>query len=313
MAKRNPVLFNTPPGRFIGGSLYRGSTHDAKGVLRVFKNGPNAGQPRVDFSVGIAIPKTKGHWAEEPGWGQTIWAEGHAAWPGGQTQLRDFAWKVQDGDSTEMNGAMKRNCDREGYPGNWILWFGTTSLAAQPKRIPFATAIGSPPQWNDTPDFCLPGDIIEVRGSVVGNEAESPGVYLNPEAVCMRGYHEDGRITSSFVDLATAGFGAAPLPAGASTAPVGNALPPAAPPAPGASPSTPAAPPAPASPVPAPAAPPAPVTTPVTPNAAILGAPAPVTVPPAPAVRMLKNGGVYDDWIKAGWTDDSLRQAGHID
>lgn len=318
MAKRTPVPFNTPPGRFIGGSLYQGSTKDDKGIAKVYKSGANAGQPRTDYSVGIAIKKTKAHWAEEPGWGQAIWAEGHAAWPAGQAQHPSFAWKIIDGDSTIPNKKMKRPCDQEGYAGHWIIWFGGTT----PPKL--AVAIGTEPQWNDTPNFCMPGDIIEVKGSVVGNESsDTAGVYMNYEAVCMRAYHKDGRIQSQSIDLASAGFGAAPLPAEATAMPVGNAMAPAAPPAPGAQPSTPVAPPAPAAPAPAPSAPPAPVT----PNPAILGAPAPVVVPPAPvpspvvpaapapvsAPRMLKNGGVYDDWIKVGWTDDLLRAAGHID
>lgn len=320
MAKRTPVPFNTPPGRFIGGSLYQGSTKDDKGNLKVYKTGANAGQPRTDYHIGIAIPKTQAHWANEPGWGQAIWAEGHAAWPAGQAQHPTFAWKVVDGDSTIPNKRMNKPCDQEGYPGHWVLWFSGTT----PPKL--AVAIGTEPQWNDQPGFCMPGDIIEVRGSVSGNESsETAGVYLNYDAVCMRAYHQDGRIQSQSIDLASAGFGAAPLPAGASTMPVGNAL--AAPPAPGATPSTPVAPQVPAAPAVVPSAPVAAPPVPVTPNSAILGAPAPVSVPQAPvpspvptappalvnAPRMLKNGGLYDDWVKAGWNDDSLRVAGHID
>lgn len=320
MAKRNPVPLNTGVGRFIGGSCYTGSTTDDKGQPKVYKTGAKAGQPRTDYSVGIALPKTQaGHWANEP-WGAVIWAEGHAAWPGGQAQRKDFAWKIIDGDSTEPNKKMKRPCDQAGYPGHWVLWFGGTTPP------PVAVAISGPAQWNDQPGTCMPGDYIEIRGSVSSNESDqTAGMYLNIDAVCLRAYHPEGRIATQQIDLATAGFGATPLPAGAVVQPVGNALPPAAPPAPGASPSTPAAPPVPAAPASAPAAPPAPTTTAVTPNPAILGAPAPVSVPPAPvpspvvtpptapAVRTLKNGGVYDDWIKVGWTDASLRAAGHLD
>lgn len=315
MAKRNSVQFRTPVARMIGGNAYQGRTTDQKGRPLVYKSGPKQGQPRTDFPIGVAIPKTQAHFSAEPGWGDKIWAEGHAAWPGGQAQRPDFAWKVIDGDSTVPNLEGRRPCDNAGYPGNWVLWFSGTNPppVADGRRI----MEGIPATWSNEPGLVMPGDYVEVFCSVVGNEAESPGVYLNCEALCLRGYHPDGRLTQR-VDLASAGFGA-PLPAGASVAPTGNAAGLVAPP------STPAAPPVPASPAPAPVAPPAPVTTPVTPNAAILGAPAPVIVPPAPvplpvtppppapAVRMLKNGGVYDDWIKAGWTDDSLRAAGHID
>lgn len=287
MTKRTPVPFNTPVGRFVGGSLYQGSNKDDKGQPKVYKTGANAGQPRTDYSIGIAIPKTQAHWGTEPGWGQAIWAEGHACWPGGQTQRPDFAWKVTDGDSTMPNKRMKRPCDQEGYPGHWVLWFGGTT----PPKL--ATAIGTAsPLWNDQVGFCNPGDYVEVRGSVSSNNSDqTAGVYLNYEAVCMRAYGE--RIAAAGVDLASAGFGAAPLPAGASATPVGVVMAPTAPPAD------------------APPAPPAPVL--VVPNPAVLGVPTPpppmaVVAPPAP--RLLKNGGDYDEHIKAGWTDALLTANG---
>ena len=316
MAKRNAVSFRTPVARMIGGNAYQGRTTDSKGRALEYKSGPKKGQARTDFPIGIAITKTQPHWATEPGWGETIWAEGHASWPGGQAQRPDFAWKVQDGDSTVPNLEGRRPCDNPGWPGHWVIWFSGTNPppVADGRRI----MEGVPAAWSTEPGLVMPGDYVEVFCSVVGNEAESPGVYLNCEALCLRGYHPEGRLTQR-VDLASAGFGA-PLPAGASAAPTGNALMPAAPPAPGASPSTPAAPPVPASPAPAPAASPVPVT----PNPAILGAPAPVTVPPAPvpspvtpppaapAKPVMNNGGDYDAHITAGWTDAMLREKGWI-
>lgn len=318
MAKRESVPFNTPPGRFVGGSLYQGKTKDDKGAPLTFKSGQQQGQPRTEYSFAIAIPKTQPHWASEPGWGQTIWAEGHAAWPAGHAQRKDFSWKVTDGDSTEPNSKMKRPCDHVGYPGCWVLWF--TDPSTPPK---LAVAIGTEPVWNDTPNFCMPGDIIEVSGSVGSNESDqTAGVYLNVRAVCMRAYHVDGRIVGQSIDLASAGFGSAPLPAGASAMPVGNAMAPAAPPAPGATPSTPSAPPVPAAPAPVPSA--APVPAPVTPNAAILGAPPPVVAPPAPVpspvpptppapvVPRMKDGSDYNAWITAGWTHEQIVAGGHL-
>lgn len=313
MAKRQPVPFNTGVGRFIGGSCYEGSTLDDKGQPKVYKTGPKQGQPRTDYSVGIAIPKTQPHWGTEPGWGATIWAEGHASWPQGQAQRPDFAWKIIDGDSTMPNKKMKRPCDQVGYPGHWVLWFGGTTPP------PVAVAVSGPAQWNDTPGTCMPGDYIEIRGSVSSNESDqTAGMYLNIDAVCLRGYHPDGRIAAARVNLADAGFGATPLPAGAVVQPSGNALSP--PPVPGAppvaTPSTPPAPTAPAAPAPVPSAP-----TPVVPNPAVLGAPPPVTVPappvappPAPAKTYAVTHGdaTYHAWIAAGWNDDSLRAAGHM-
>lgn len=320
MAKRTPIPFNTGVGRFIGGSCYEGQTVNEKGEQLIYGSGAKKGQPRTDYSVGIAVRKTQQHWANEP-WGAAIWKEGHEAWPNGQAQRPDFAWKIVDGDSTIPNKKGVKPCDRNGYPGHWILWFTGTDAPN------VAVAISGPAQWNNQPGVCMPGDYIEISGSVVSNESDqTAGVYLNYAAVCLRGYHPDGRISAAKIDLATAGFGQSALPAGAVMQPAGgNALPAAAPPVPGASLSTAGASPVPVPSAPVASAPPAPVG--VAPNPAILGAPPPVAVPSAPvplpvvqtppapvaaAPRMLKNGGVYDDWIKAGWTDETLRNAGHL-
>ena len=50
------VNFTTPVGRLVAGSLYKGQDKDAEGRPLVVKNGPQAGQPRLDFYFAIAIP-----------------------------------------------------------------------------------------------------------------------------------------------------------------------------------------------------------------------------------------------------------------
>src|SRR4051812_30072480 len=115
--------FTTPVGRMIGGSLYEGKSADEKGIPYAFKTGKNKGQPYSLFNFGVAFPKTPGaqHWASEA-WLSAVWALGHAAFPQGHAQRKDFSWKITDGDSTEANTKMKRPCDQEGYPGHWIIW-----------------------------------------------------------------------------------------------------------------------------------------------------------------------------------------------
>lgn len=323
MAKRDPVPFNTPVVRMIGGSCYTGNGKDDKGQPKVYKTGPLAGQPRIDYSIGIAVKKTQQHWANEPGFLQQIWAEGHAAWPNGQAQRHDFAWKIVDGDSQVPNKKGKKPCDQPGYPGHWIVWFSGTT----PPRVADGRGMmeGKPAVWSSELGLAMPGDWVEILGSVVGNDSDqTAGVYINYDAVCLRGYHVEGRIAGQ-VDLATAGFGGA-LPADASTAPVGNAMASMAPPPTGAAPA--ATPPTPAAVPPAPqaSAPLPPPVTPVAPNPAILGAPGPATVPqapaplpvppspPAPAVRAMMPGCpyTYDQLKAANWTDEQMVAAGHL-
>ena len=118
LTRKNILL---PTGRYVQGNVYEGKTHDEKGELLVYKTGKNKGQPRIEWYFAVAIAKTPGlNWWDEP-WGQEIVRVANACFPGGQTTRRDFSWKVKDGDSTEPNANMKRNCDREGWPGHWIV------------------------------------------------------------------------------------------------------------------------------------------------------------------------------------------------
>lgn len=202
----------TPVGRLVAGSLYEGQTTDAEGKPRTIRTGVNAGQQRTDYYFAIAIAKgTETHWNQTE-WGQKIWETGVKGFPGGQANLPHFAWKVQDGDSTTVNRAGRRNCDKEGYPGHWILNFSTG----------FAPAIynedGS--RLLTEPDWVKPGDYIQVFGNVSGNEStQQPGVFLNHQMVAFSGHGE--RIMLG-IDPKSVGFGKAPKPAGVLATPPGG-------------------------------------------------------------------------------------------
>ena len=134
---------------------------------------------------------------------------------------------------------------------------------------------------------------MQIAGSVSDNKpSQSPGVYLNYSLVSLQGF---GPEISQGMNPAEAGFGQAPLPAGASPVPVGG-MPAAAP-------------------QPMPAAVSAQMAAPiaVTPNPAFLMPPpaAPVAAPPtAPVMTPKANGGTYEQYRAAGWTDAQLREHG---
>jgi len=255
----------TPVGRLVQGDCFEPQTTDAEGNPLVIKNGPNAGKPRVDYFMAIAIPKTDATYNE-------LWAKIHGearqAFPSlfdaqGNCINPKFAFKVTDGDSQLPNSKGTRPCDREGFAGHWILNF---SGGFAPKCY---TAGGA--ELINDPNMIKRGYFIRIYGSVKGNGSQQqPGVFLNHSMVELVGYGEeiitgpDGRAV----------FGGAPagaLPAGASATPLAPATPMAQP---GAAPAPAAA--------PAPMAAPAPQAAAPAPAAAPAAQPAPSNVQPAP-------------------------------
>lgn len=321
------VNVTSPVGRIVQGSLYEPNRTDAEGKPLVIKNGPNAGQPRVDYFFALAIPKgTEQHWAHTP-WGQIIWQIGNQAFPHA-AQAEGFAWKITDGDSQKPGKIFqgkpgKKPCENEGFPGHWVI---KLSGGFAPKI--YRQEGGGYVQITEK-DFVKPGYYVEVNFSVEGNGSQNqPGVYLNHSMVCFRAY---GQEIVFGPDVASAGFGASPLPAGASMTPPPSAMPmPAAPSMPSALtsaipglPMIPGAAPAPlplAGSVPMPSAPvmaaPAPI--PVTPNPAFLQVPAAPSLPPVPAaapgrqMTVKANGIPYEQYIANGWTDATLVQNGYM-
>lgn len=303
MAKVN---FTSPVGRIVMGSLYDPSTTDAEGKPLVVKTGPNMGQPRVNYFFAVAFPKgAEPHWAHTP-WGQLIWNVGNQAFPNA-AQSPAFAWKIEDGDSQIPNKKGRKPCENEGWPGHWIVKFsgGFAPKVYQQEGSGYVQILQK--------DFCKPGYYVEVAGSVDGNGSQSqPGVYLNHSMVCFRAY---GPEISFGPDVASAGFGAAPLPAGASMTPPAGVIP---------MPQAAVAAPAPLAlvgsvPMPPAPAPVAHAPIPVIPNPAFVQvpppAPVPMAPPPAPAIPVRQMtpaaGGVtYEAYLQAGWSDAQLVQNG---
>lgn len=218
MAEKTSIL--TPPGRFIWGDPYKGDTTNMQGAPLVTKTGPNAGKPRTEWSVGIAIPKTKANWWEESAagsvgdWGAKILAEGQKAFPGGAWQRDDFSWKIIDGDSTKFNqgNPPKRFCDIPNYKGHWILKFKSGFAPKIVNENGTAEVI--------QPDYVYPGCFIQVFGSVEGNSNDTkPGLYLNLQIISFQAHGE--RITTG-PDAGAVGFGGGALPVGASATPPGG-------------------------------------------------------------------------------------------
>lgn len=246
----------TPVGRLVQGDCFEPQTTDAEGNPLVIKNGPNAGKPRVDYFMAIAIPKTDAGYNE-------LWAKIHnearQAFPSlfdaaGNCINPKFAFKITDGDSQLPNSKGTKPCDREGFPGHWILNF---SGGFAPKCY----TSGGAELIND-PNMIKRGYYVRIYGTVKGNGSQQqPGVFLNHSMVELVGYGEE-IITGPDGSAVFGGAPAGALPAGASATPLAPATPMAQP----------AAAPAPQAAAPAPMAAPAPQA----------AAPAPTNVQPAP-------------------------------
>lgn len=337
-------IFTTPVGRLVQGSVSELNEKDLKGNPRMSKSDPTKPAPQCYFA--LAIAKNPGqHWASSE-WGGKIWQVGHAGNPQAG-QIGHFAWKIIDGDSTEFNQGTppKRWNEHEGFPGHWILKISSGFLPdlyslLDPKMPGQPSPLlkpGSNPAQKGVIGEINTGDYAQVNITCAPNgDLSKPGVYLNGNMVCLAGYGQ--RITSR-PDVASAGFGGVPLPAGASAIPLA-APNPAAPPAAGGpsaaygqgAPSAPMqttpAPPGTAgystSPPP-PGAPSAPGAPPV-PNPQFLTVPGhaapPVAAPAAPAAPQVAPPPVaglrmttaaqttYEEYRKAGWSDDQLIAGG---
>lgn len=315
-----PKVFTTPVGRIVGGSVSKiREKRDSKGQPVIDKK---TGQPATDYSFGVAFPKVgpygaidpttrqaqivqTTHWNQMGEFGRVVFETGHAAHPAA-AQRPDFSWKFTDGDSSVPNKKGNIPNQQEGYPGHWVAWF---SSQRAPQTV---DAKGTRPV---EPDSIKAGHYIQVLGSVRGNTGDSPGVYLNHNAVAHSGY---GPEISYGPDISAAGFGQSPLPQGASAVPVGAVAAPAPAPAVAAAPAyTPPAAVSAAAPAatvvqPAPSflAPPAngaaPAPTPPAP------APAPAAAPAGPQMTAKANGTPYQAFITAGWTDANLRANGYM-
>jgi hypothetical protein len=287
--------FSTPVGRLVQGDCFAPQTKDQQGNLRVFKSGPNVGQPNPQFFISVAFPKID---PQNPALQNQEFAAfyalldrvARAEWPSlfptpGQPSVNPmFTMKVKDGDGIDRNG--KSNATKEGFPGHWIVSFAS---AYAPKVVRET----SPGVWETLTDpaSVKRGYFVRVAGSATGNDSpNTPGIYVNLDMVALIGY---GPEIVSGPDAATA-FGApAAMPAGVSAVPIGGAMP-AAPGAPG---------------IPAiPGAPGVPLAAPVVPLSPAVALPVPVSGPVMTAAATA----TYEAYVAAGWSDAQLIAAGFM-
>ncbi len=175
------IEFLTPVGRIVSGDPWKGRSKDAKGNIRLIKNGPNAGEPLVEYYVALAISKSKFSTeinemfaqlskAAKNGYPALFDAQGNFVGPA------DFSWKCTDGNSQIANKRGNKPCDKDGWPGHWVFHFsafgdGPTIVDAAYKPITDRSGLKR-------------GDYVRIWGNTTDNSpSESPGVYLNMDTI----------------------------------------------------------------------------------------------------------------------------------
>ena len=242
--------------------------------------------PRTESYVGVAIQKgAEQHWNQTE-WGAKIWNQAQTDWPRGDSGAPSFAWKITDGDSQIPNKRGRKPCEREGYPGHWVLQLAT----GLPIKCYHAGKYEPIHQIQDKNEI-KPGDYCRVLVSVRGNvSSESPGMYLNPHLFELSRAGVE-IILDTGPSAADAFGGSAPqIPASAQTAPIASAAP--------AIPQQLAAPPFAARVLPAPDF--------LNPPGAVAPPPA---IPAAPTMRLVSGQPYSEDALRAGGWNDAQIQA----
>lgn len=320
--------FTSPVGRLVGGDVFTARDKDFDGRPMTTRDG----NPRSEYIVQIAFPKTDPATEEMRGKIYQAAMEGFPTlFQNGQCLVPTFSYKWTDGDSQQPNMRGVKPCDKEGFPGHWVLTFKSS----------FAPKVyGQNQEPVADPKAIKRGDWVRVGCVCRGNgQQNKPGVYLNHSMLQLCGYGEE---LASGPDAATVFADPIRLPPGASStpvAPVGGmpGVPPGAPgappqgvpgvppgqqqlpgvPPPGVPQAPPATAPAPQAPqMPAAAAPgipglpPAAAPAPVSGFGAAVPAPAP---PPPPAAKQTTPGSpTYESLVSAGWNDEQMKTAGYL-
>jgi len=172
------ITLVTPVARIVAGDLWEPRKTDFQGNPLTYKSGPNQGQPRVEYFIALAIPKNSPEW---PAIHQAIYKEAVRGFPHlfdqqGNFQGQKFAWKITDGDSPILNSNNIRPCDKEGYPGHWVLSCGSTIA---PKVYDRNNAPIDP-----STRAIKRGDYVRAQISFVANEqSANPGLYMGANMI----------------------------------------------------------------------------------------------------------------------------------
>lgn len=180
MVEKNYYNFTTPIGRLVSGAPASFRTTTQAGEPLYYKTGQRQGEPKRDYSIGVAFQKDQ---VDVPAFIRTLKSYAAKDWPNLfdedlNCQYGAFADKITDGDSTVMNKKQRRPSDKPEWKGCWIIWF---SSDREPQCVSnTGMAIDA--------DNIKTGYYIRVKGSACKNTGDTPGMYMNLEGVELSGY-----------------------------------------------------------------------------------------------------------------------------
>ena len=215
MAQQGIELLS-PLGRLVQGSLWELQDQYEDDEKTVKKNDDGTNVRRAYFA--IAVDKNSPEWL--PFWQQLV-AVAASGYPqyfnnGNVPGLRDFAWKVTDGDGFDKYG--KPNSEKPGFKGCWIIKFSSSFLPRCYEKGKYAKH----EQLQDARSIKL-GYFIRAGVIVRPNiGSKTHGLYLNSDMVSLEFVGEEiqfGRDASAaFAAAQPSGY----VPAGAMQLPAGG-------------------------------------------------------------------------------------------
>ena len=181
MAEKKYYNFTTPIGRLVSGSPSTYRVTNMGGEPLVYKSGPRIGEPKREYSLGVAFAKEQ---ADVPAFIRQLKGYMRDAWPHLFDEdlnclYGDFADKITDGDSTIMNKKQRRPADKPEWKNCWVMWFTSD-------REPQCVSAGAVALIK--PEEIKTGYYVRIKASTSKNTGDTPGMYMNLEGVELSGY-----------------------------------------------------------------------------------------------------------------------------
>lgn len=199
------------PGRIVWGNPAKSKNKTRRNPVTNAEEvvmGPD-GTPAQQWAFGVAFPKDHFQQNIYPALAQ----EAATAFPNGVPPR--FAWKFKDGDGVDSKG--QPFSSREGHAGHYVLTVSTEAFAPPIYKLVNGVYQQLQPDQIKCGDYVALGLVIKYNGATGTN---TPGLYVNPQAIELVGYGTEIVSAGSVDPNAVFGGKQYQLPAGATLQPM---------------------------------------------------------------------------------------------